>query len=57
MVREHLPKDNNLAILNVENFDIKLPLYLYWRIDKPKPAIDRVINCIKAYYEEKKLPD
>lgn len=53
VVKDHLPKRDDLAILSVRDLDICLPLYLYWKITNPKAFIQHVIKYISEFYSER----
>jgi len=51
MVKRNLPPDPGLHILDVRDFDISLPIYLYWRkADEANPALTHVRQKIQDFY-------
>ncbi len=56
LVREHLPDDADIAFLNCEGFNVRLPLYLYLRRDNRKADMDKAVSLIKQYYNSTKDP-
>lgn len=56
MVLRNLPENDSLKILPVKDFDISLPLYLYWRENEScTPAIKSLCQNILHFYHS--LPD
>ena len=51
MVKRNLPPDQELCILNTENFSFSLPLYLYWREQgAASPSLEKVRQSIIDFY-------
>ena len=56
MVRRNLPPDKNLHVLPVTDFDITLPIYLYWReSDSQNKALSSLRQNILDFYQS--LPE
>ena len=52
MVRRNLPQQEDLVILNVPDFEVYLPIYLYWReSDTDNRELTGVRNHIISFYQ------
>ena len=52
MVKRNLPQDDNLVILDVPDFDVSLPIYLYWReSDSDSRELASVRSNIISFYQ------
>ncbi|MCC8102962.1 MAG: LysR family transcriptional regulator [Clostridiales bacterium] len=53
MVKQNLPKDDELVILPMKGFHLQLPLYLYWRAQERKnPLQVSVRDIARKFYRE-----
>lgn len=52
MVKEHLPVDDEYVVLPVQDFDAKMPFYLYWNKNSQNPLLISIRKNILEFYQK-----